>query len=82
MIFQLIKLVYIIIKVKINSIIQYFQFFIGMIIHWLPERWKRWYRYNFAVMPLPVMAFVTAIAVFIIYQFITAELQAFIYFQF
>lgn len=57
-------------------------FGIGMIIHWLPERWKRWYRYNFAVMPLPVMAFVTAIAVFIIYQFITAELQAFIYFQF
>ncbi len=57
-------------------------FALGMIIHWLPERWKRWYRYNFAVMPLPLMAIVTAVVVFIVYQFVTAELQAFIYFQF
>lgn len=57
-------------------------FALGMIIHWLPERWKRWYRYNFAVMPLPVMAIVAAAVVFVVYQFVTAELQAFIYFQF
>lgn len=57
-------------------------FALGMIIHWLPERWKRWYRYNFAVMPLPLMAVVTAFVIFIVYQFVTAELQAFIYFQF
>jgi len=57
-------------------------FALGMIIHWLPERWKRWYRYNFAVMPLPAMAIVTAVVIFIVYQFVTAELQAFIYFQF
>lgn len=57
-------------------------FLIGMIIHWLPLRWKRWYRINFALMPLPLMALVVAATVFVIYQFISADLQAFIYFQF
>ena len=54
----------------------------GMIIHWLPERWKRWYRINFAMLPLPVMAVLVVAIVFLVYQFITADLQAFIYFQF
>ena len=55
---------------------------LGMVIHWLPVRWKRWYRINFALLPLPVMALVVVAVVFIVYQFITAVLQAFIYFQF
>jgi D-alanyl-lipoteichoic acid acyltransferase DltB (MBOAT superfamily) len=54
----------------------------GMVIHWLPERWKRSYRLWFAGMPLFTMAIVVAVAVFILYQFITADLQKFIYFQF
>ena len=54
----------------------------GMVIHWLPMRWKRWYRLNFAMLPLPVMALVVVAVVFVVYQFITADLQAFIYFQF
>ena len=54
----------------------------GMLIHWLPLRWKRWYRINFALLPLPVMALVVVAVVFVVYQFITADLQAFIYFQF
>ncbi|MGM9805054.1 MAG: MBOAT family O-acyltransferase [Candidatus Aphodosoma sp.] len=54
----------------------------GMAIHWLPLRWKRWYRINFALLPLPVMAISVVAVVFIIYQFISADLQAFIYFQF
>ncbi len=54
----------------------------GMVIHWLPSRWKRWYRLNFALLPLPVMALVVVAVVFVVYQFITADLQAFIYFQF
>lgn len=54
----------------------------GMVIHWLPSRWKRWYRINFALLPLPLMALAVVAVVFIVYQFITAELQAFIYFQF
>lgn len=57
-------------------------FVVGMIIHWLPERFKRRYRLWFATMPLWLMALATVAAVFIIYQFITADLQPFIYFQF
>ncbi|MCR4570397.1 MAG: MBOAT family protein [Bacteroidales bacterium] len=57
-------------------------FVIGMIIHWLPERFKRRYRIVFARLPLPVMALVVALIIFFFYQFITADLQSFIYFQF
>jgi len=55
---------------------------LGMIIHWLPEDFKRRYRLWFAQMPLPLMVVVCALVVFVIYQFITADLQSFIYFQF
>jgi D-alanyl-lipoteichoic acid acyltransferase DltB (MBOAT superfamily) len=54
----------------------------GMIIHWLPESLKRRYRLVFAQLPLAWMAIVIVVAVFIMYQFITADLQSFIYFQF
>ncbi|MDL2223827.1 MBOAT family protein [Bacteroidales bacterium OttesenSCG-928-M06] len=69
-----------------NMIIEYWAVFslivIGMIIHWLPENFKRRYRLMFAQLPLVIMAIVVVISVFIIYQFITADLQTFIYFQF
>ena len=55
---------------------------IGMIIHWLPDRWKRRYRLAFAQLPLIPMALVVVFCIFVIYQFITANLQSFIYFQF
>ena len=55
---------------------------VGMVIHWLPARFKRWYRMNFAMLPLPLMAVIVVAVVFVVYQFITADLQAFIYFQF
>ena len=55
---------------------------IGMIIHWLPDNLKRRYRIWFTRIPLPLMAVVAALAVFVMYQFITADLQSFIYFQF
>lgn len=55
---------------------------LGMIIHWLPDRWKRRYRLQFARIPLIPMAFVVVIIVFVIYQFVSADLQTFIYFQF
>lgn len=55
---------------------------VGMIIHWLPSRWKRWYRINFALLPIPVMILAAVAVVFIVYQFVTADVQAFIYFQF
>ena len=57
-------------------------FVIGMLVHWLPERFKRRYRIVFACLPLPVMALVVVAIIVFFYQFITADLQTFIYFQF
>ena len=57
-------------------------FAIGMVIHWLPERFKRRYRLWFASMPLWLMLLAVVAGVFVVYQFITADLQPFIYFQF
>ena len=57
-------------------------FLAGMIIHLLPDRFKRRYRIWFASIPIPMMAVVVVFIIFIIYQFITADLQPFIYFQF
>ena len=57
-------------------------FVAGMIIHWLPERFKRRYRIVFARLPLFWMAVVVVVIVVFFFQFITADLQSFIYFQF
>ena len=57
-------------------------FAIGMILHWLPEHFKRRYRLWFAQMPVWTIAVVVVFTVFVLYQFITADLQKFIYFQF
>ena len=57
-------------------------FALGMLIHWLPTRFKRRYRIWFASMPLWLMAIVVILVDFVLYQFVTADLQPFIYFQF
>ncbi|MBR5176490.1 MAG: MBOAT family protein [Bacteroidales bacterium] len=57
-------------------------FIVGMLIHWLPDNFKRRYRIWFAKMPLALMVLACMVAIFIICQFITADLQSFIYFQF
>jgi len=57
-------------------------FVLGMIIHWLPERWKRWYRTNFALLPLWVIGIAVVVTVFVVYQFITADLQPLFIFSF
>lgn len=57
-------------------------FALGMIIHWLPERFKRWYRINFSMLPQWLILLIVVLTVFLIYQFVTADLQSFIYFQF
>lgn len=57
-------------------------FIIGMIIHWLPAKWKQWYRLQFAHLPIWGMLLICVIAVFLAYQFVTADMQPFIYFQF
>ena len=57
-------------------------FVIGMLIHWLPDDFKRRYRIWFARMPLVLMVLACVAAIFVICQFVTADLQSFIYFQF
>ena len=57
-------------------------FFLGMVIHWLPARLKRRYRIAFSRLPLPLMCLCVILGVFFVYQFVSAEMMPFIYFQF
>ncbi len=57
-------------------------FIIGMLIHWMPAKFKQWYRLHFASLPIPVIGGIAVVVVFVVYQFVTADLQTFIYFQF
>ena len=57
-------------------------FALGMIVHWLPTRFKRRYRLWFASMPLWLIATVCVLTAVVLYQFVTAGPQPFIYFQF
>ena len=57
-------------------------FVFGMIVHWLPTDFKRRYRIVFARLPLPAIYAISILVVFVTYQFVTAEMQPFIYFQF
>ena len=54
----------------------------GMLIHWLPTNWKRRYCLAFSAMPLWAIVGVVCLAIIVIYQFVSAEMQPFIYFQF
>lgn len=55
---------------------------IGFIIHWLPSKTKSWYRAVFINLPNAVKVIVAVVTVFVIIQFISSDLQPFIYFQF
>ena len=57
-------------------------FVAGMVIHWLPTNWKRRYRLAFSAMPLWLIVVAVCLAIVVIYQFVTADMQPFIYFQF
>ena len=57
-------------------------FVVGMVVHWLPSRVKRWYRVRFAQLPIWAIILIVVAAIVGVYQFVTADLQAFIYFQF
>ena len=57
-------------------------FALGMVIHWLPAKVKRWYRLHFALLPIWAIVLLAAITIVVVYQFVTADMQAFIYFQF
>lgn len=55
---------------------------VGFSIHWLPSKTKTWYQEKFINSPVPVKVLVAVLAVFGVYQAMSSELQAFIYFQF
>jgi len=57
-------------------------FIAGLVIHWLPTNWKRRYRLWFSAMPLWLMVVAVCVALVVIYQFVVADAQPFIYFQF
>lgn len=57
-------------------------FLVGMIIHWLPDRFKRRYRIIFAKLPLVAIGVIVVLSVFVTFQFISSEMKPFIYFQF
>jgi hypothetical protein len=57
-------------------------FIVGMVIHWLPSRLKRRFRLWFALAPMWVLAVAVVMAVFAVYQFVSADMQPFIYFSF
>jgi alginate O-acetyltransferase complex protein AlgI len=57
-------------------------FTLGMVVHWLPERWKVRYRQAFSSLPLWAMAAICVAVVMIIQQARSAEMVPFIYFQF
>lgn len=55
---------------------------IGFVVHWLPSKTKSWYQDKFIYSPLPIKILISVIAVVGAYQAMSAEMQAFIYFQF
>jgi D-alanyl-lipoteichoic acid acyltransferase DltB (MBOAT superfamily) len=54
----------------------------GYLIHWIPERYKETYRLKMASLPMPVLITLCVLIVFAMYQFMSGEMQPFIYFQF
>jgi D-alanyl-lipoteichoic acid acyltransferase DltB (MBOAT superfamily) len=54
----------------------------GFVIHWLSENWKEKIANWFIGTPIWAKVVIAAITVIIVYQSISSEMQAFIYFQF
>ena len=55
---------------------------LGFAIHWIPERHKAWYRDRFANFNPVLLAVISLASILLAYQFMAAESQPFIYFQF
>lgn len=53
-----------------------------IVIHLLPLKFKEWYRNLFIKLPVVVKLLIIVLAVFIMYQASSSEIQPFIYFQF
>ena len=55
---------------------------IGFLIHFIPEKFKFWYREKFSTSSVFVQLLVCFTAIFFMYQVASTSLQPFIYFQF
>ena len=55
---------------------------LGFAIHWIPERHKALYRDRFANLNPVLLAVLSLVSILVAYQFMAAESQPFIYFQF
>jgi D-alanyl-lipoteichoic acid acyltransferase DltB (MBOAT superfamily) len=55
---------------------------IGFVIHWLPDRFKEFYRGSFIRLHILLKVLVIVFVILLLYQFQTAGIQPFIYFQF
>ena len=55
---------------------------IGFVIHWLPDRFKEYYRGSFIRLHIVLKVLLIVFVIIMLYQFQTAGIQPFIYFQF
>ena len=55
---------------------------IGFFIHFIPKKWKFWYREKFSKSSIFIQLIISFCAIFIMYQIASTSLQPFIYFQF
>lgn len=54
----------------------------GFTVHWLPAKWKDAYKNLFIKMPVPLQMIAVSCIIFLMYQAMTGESKAFVYFQF
>lgn len=54
----------------------------ALVIHWLPSRWKEFYRGWYIKTPIYVKVLIVVVVIFVAYQVKSSELQPFIYFRF
>lgn len=54
----------------------------GMVIHWLPSKFKENYRAKFSALPIWAIATICFVTIFCAYQIMSSDMHPFIYFQF
>lgn len=54
----------------------------GYIVHWLPANIKNFYKGHFVLTPIYLLAIITVLVIFVLYQFSNIGIQPFIYFRF
>lgn len=54
----------------------------GYLLHWLPRKFKTGFEGFLQKSPVPVQALILAVVIWVVFQFRSADIQPFIYFQF